>query len=168
MHGAVFLRLWCIAHSCLCHLAVCSPQLLEENSAHDRFGGGARANGRAVEMMTSAPGQPFTSKWRSQAGNAGAAAGLANGSHIGGNRDQRQDAAGGSTAGGVGSTLDPPVNLPAIKTSAGGSSTAAAANGMSQQQGAAAKFSLGDDDDELHEIVLDSAKAPDKVADKKD
>lgn len=143
----------------------------------ERFGDrGRHSNGRVVEMMSTAPGQPFASKWSQRGGAAAAAAGtaaagLANGSDRGPNRDQASSAVNGSrpgTAGGS-SALDPPVSLPAIKTSAGAGSSAtaagAAANGSSSQQqngGAPAKFSLGEDDDELHEIVLDSAKAPDK------
>ena len=160
---------------------LCCPILLR--SAGDRFGGGGRG---AVELMSSAPGgQPFTSKWSRGQGAAaaaaagnGAAAGL-NGSDRGANRDQRQqtagvvgrqsgsDAGGGAAAAAVGSgggALDPPVNLPAIKTSAGGagSGAGAAANGSSVQQAlGAAKFSLGDEE-ELHEIQLDSAKAVEK------
>lgn len=144
---------------------VCSLEHFDDRGRH--------SNGRAVEMMSTAPGQPFASKWSQRgsaaagAGAGAAAAGLANGSDRGSNRDQANGSRPG-TAGGS-SALDPPVSLPAIKTSAGGGSSAtaagAAANSSSSQQqngGAAAKFSLGEEDDELHEIVLDSAKAPDK------
>lgn len=162
--------LWCQGTLALCVVCLRSPEHIDDSAR--------RGTARAVEMMSSAPGQPFSSKWsRGHADSAaGAGAGLANGSDRGANRDQRQQpgaggnsrpgTAGGGTAAGGG--LDPPVNLPAIKTSAGGGSSAAAANGGSEQQQGAAKFSLGDDDDELHEIQLDSAKAPDKAADKRD
>lgn len=142
----------------------------------DRFVPNSRGTGRAVEMMSSAPGGAggFTKFSRAENGTgAGAAAGMANGGDRGANRDQWQQqqppaGLGGSSRPGssAGGDLSPPVSLPAIKTSTGGGSNAAAiANGSSQQQpgaGAAAKFSLGDDDEELHEIQLDSAKAPDK------
>jgi len=142
----------------------------------DRFVPNSRT-GRAVEMMSSAPGGAGGFTKVSRAGNgasAGAAAGMANGGDRGANRDQRRQqqppaALGGSSrpGSGAGGDLSPPVSLPAIKTSTGGGSNApAVANGSSHQQlgaGAAAKFSLGDDDEELHEIQLDSAKAPDKT-----
>jgi hypothetical protein len=150
------------------------PRLLFVCSLERYDDRGQRSNGRAVEMMSAAPGQPFASKWSQRGGaagaGAGAAAGLANGSDRGPNRDQAVNGSRPGTAGGS-SALNPPVSLPAIKTSAGGGSSAAtagaAANGSSSQQqngggAAAAKFSLGEDDDELHEIVLDSAKALDK------
>jgi hypothetical protein len=128
------------------------------------------------------------------AGAAAAAAAAAGGAYLNGassgggvdrdaGRDQRPAAASG------GDSLVLPVSLPAIKTSMGGSDAAAAAAAAaagsggiggqqqrSQQQpggvargtaaaAPAAHFSLGDED-ELHEVQLDSARAP--AAEKRD
>jgi hypothetical protein len=74
-------------------------------------------------------------------------------------RDQARPASAAPVSGG-GGVLRPPAPLPAIKTSVGGAPAAAAAAAPAAAAAApSAQFSLGDED-ELHEITLDSARAP--------
>lgn len=162
-----------------------TPQRIHVGDSSSGGGGG-----RAVEMMAAGgSGGTHMGGFNSKGPAGGLLNGSSSSSDRGANRDQQQQGVGGvgvgvggsssrpgSSAGGaVVPPLSPPVNLPAIKTSAGGGSTSTPAPVAAPPQppaaAPAANFSLGGDDDELHEIQLDSAKAsavPPKTADKRD